>query len=51
MHVRQPITPALMPEGEPFVVDAQKVQQGRLKIMHVHRVARDVVPEFVRLAE
>ena len=40
-----------MPERKPFVVDAQKVQQGRLEIVHVHRVPRNIVPEFVRLAE
>ena len=51
VNVRQTIAPALAPESKTFVVNAQKVQQGRLEVMHMHRIVCNVVPEIIGLAE
>ena len=51
VNVRQAIAPTLAPEGETFVVNAQKVQQGRLEVMHMDRIVCNVVPEIIGLAE
>ena len=50
MDVSQPIPAALVFEDQPLVVDPQQVHQRRLEVVYVHRVAGDVVAEFVRLA-
>ncbi len=49
MDVGQPIPAALVFEDQPLMVDAQQVHQRRLEVVYVHRVAGDVVAEFVRL--
>lgn len=46
-HIREAVIAPLVAIGEPFVVDAQTVQQGGLKIVHVDRVRDHLVPEFV----
>jgi len=49
-HAGQPLVDALVLEGEVFVVDAEAVQQRRLKVAAVHRIAHNVVGKLVRLA-
>src|SRR5439155_2970923 len=41
---------ALEPVGEPFVVDAEAVQNRCVEIVNVYRVFEDVVTELVGLA-
>ncbi len=38
---------ALAAEYQPFVIDAEQVQYGRMKVVHVHWLFGDVVAEFV----
>src|SRR5262245_51769902 len=47
VHIGQPEVAALEPEREPFVVDPQQVQHGRLEVVHVHRLVGNVVAEIV----
>src|SRR6478752_7082928 len=47
MHVRKPIKAALEFVGELGVVNAHEVQDGRLQVVNVDRVAGDVVSEVV----
>src|SRR5437660_1022860 len=51
MHVGQAMMPSPELESQPRVVDAQAVQHGRVQIMHVNRIGRDVVAELIGLAE
>ena len=46
----QPLVEALELEGEPFVVDAQAVQDRGVQVVDVDRVLDDVVAEVVGLA-
>src|SRR5258707_14414214 len=41
---------ALELEREPRVIDAEQVQDRRVEIVNVHRIAHDVVAKIVRLA-
>ena len=50
VHVGEAVAAALVLERELLVVDAQQVQQRRLEVVDVHRVADDVVAELVGLA-
>ena len=50
VHVREPVVAALELERQPSVVDAQAMQHRRVQVMNMHRVARNVVAEVVRLA-
>ena len=49
MHIREPIAPALVLVGEPFVFDAEQVEERGLEVVHMHRIFDDVVAELVRL--
>ena len=50
VHVGEPVAAALELERRPSVVDAPPMQHRRVQVMNVHRVARNVVAEIVRLA-
>jgi len=50
VHIRQPEPTPLEFESEALVVDAHQVQHGRLEIVHMDRVAFDVVTEIVGFA-
>jgi hypothetical protein len=43
LHIGKPVVPALKLEGKLAVIHTQRVQQRRMKIMHVYRILRDVV--------
>ena len=43
MNVSQAKVATLIPVGQAFVVDSQKVQYGGVKIMHMHAILGDVV--------
>ena len=47
MNVRQAVVPALVLEGQSFMVDAQAVENRRIQIVNVHGILRDVVTEIV----
>ena len=49
VHVGQAEVAALESEGEPFVVDAEQVQDRGLEVVDVDRVAGDVHAEVVGL--
>ena len=49
-HVRQAIVAARVAVGEAFMVEAHEVEDRRVKIMHVDRVAADVDAVVVGLA-
>ena len=51
MHVGQPEIAALVREGEPLMIDAQKMEHRRMKIMNVEDILHGVVAEFVGGAE
>ena len=46
MHIRKPITATLMSKVQPLMVDPQKMQHSRLKIMHMHRIFDDIITEI-----
>ncbi len=50
-HVCQAKRTALELVGQPRVVDAEAVEDGGVQVVHVHRVAHDVVAEVVRFAD
>src|SRR5207245_2506207 len=50
VYVGEAEVPTLETECQPLVVDAQAVQQRRLQVVDVHRVADDVVAVVVRRA-
>ena len=50
VNVREAIAPALMFERQPFVVQAEQVEHGGLKIVDMDLVLDGVEPEFVRSA-
>src|SRR5688572_16475173 len=50
VHVGEPETASLVAIGQPFMIDAQQVQQRSLKIVDVHPVFHDVVAEFASFA-
>ncbi len=50
-NVGQPEMAALEFVGQPLVVDAQAMQDGRLQIVDVHRVGDHVVAVVVGLAD
>ena len=47
LHTRQALVETLMLVGEPLVVDAQQMQDSRLEVAYVHRIAHDVIRELV----
>ncbi len=49
-HIREPIVAPGVAVGELLVVDAEKMQDGSLEIVHVDRVLRDVVAEVIGAA-
>ena len=51
VNIRQPKMATLVFVGEPGMVDAQAAQNGRLQIVDVHGVPRDVVAVVVGFAE
>ena len=42
-HVRQPKVPALVAEGQAFVVDAEAMEDRSLQVVDVDGIVRDVV--------
>ena len=48
--IRQPVSSSQMFIGESFVIDAHEAQDGRVKIVHMHRIFHDVVTEFIGFA-
>ena len=51
MNVGQPKIAALVAVGQPFVVEAQAMQNRRVEVVDVDRVLGDVVAEVVRLTD
>src|SRR5262245_27911540 len=51
VNVRQPEVTPLEFVRQPGVVDAQTMQDGRVQVVDVDRIACDVVTEIVRLAD
>ena len=47
MHIGEAEMPALVFEGEAFMVDTHEVHHGGLEVVHVHGVPCDVVAEIV----
>jgi hypothetical protein len=47
VHIREAEIAAGVVEGELFVVEAEKLEDGRLKIVDVHGVLRDVETQVV----
>ena len=47
MHVGQAVVPALEPESQPGVVDAQAMQDRGVQVVDVDRIPDDVVAEIV----
>ena len=50
VNIRQAELPALILVGQPFVVEAETMQDGRLQIVNVNLVLRDVEAQIVRRA-
>lgn len=48
VYISQPVESPLMFEGKPFVVDAKKVHQGRLKVMDMYSILQDIVAKIIR---
>src|SRR5215813_4892421 len=51
MNIRQAEFTSLKLIGEPGVIHAQAMQDRGVQVVHVHRIARDVVAEVIRLAD
>lgn len=51
VHVSQAITPALEKPGQPFMVDAELVEDRCVQIVHRHFIANGPVAEFIGLSE
>ena len=49
MHICKPEASPLVFVRQPFVVDAEQMEQRGLQVVHVHRVLYDVVAEVVGL--
>ena len=49
VNIRQPVIAALEPVNQSFMVNAQAVQNGGVKIMHMDRIFRDVVAIIIGL--
>ena len=49
MNVGQAIIPTLEAVGQSFMIDAQAVQNRGMKIMHMHRIFRDVIARVIGL--
>lgn len=49
MHIGEAKMAPLVLEGQAFVIDPQKVENGRVKIMNMNPAFRDTVRVFVRL--
>lgn len=47
MHIREAKIPALIAEGEFFMMDAQHVQQGRLHVVNVHRIFGHMIGKVI----
>lgn len=45
-YIREAEPPALVFEGESFVVDAEQVQQRGVEIMNVNRILHDVIAKL-----
>src|ERR1700735_5504901 len=50
-HIGQPEVAALELEGEPFVIDAQAMQDSSLQIVYMYRIGHHVVAIVVGLAD
>jgi hypothetical protein len=51
MHIRQPELAALEAIGEAFVIDAEAVQDGGLKVMDMDGILQGIETEVVGTAE
>ena len=50
MHVRQPKISALIAIRKTFMVVTQTVQNGRIEVVNMHRIAGDVIAVIVGLS-
>ena len=50
MHIGESEMASLIVVGQAFVIDPQKVEDGRVKIMNMNSAFRDTVRVLVRLA-
>lgn len=50
VHIGQSIITTLETIGQLFVVEPKQVQNGRVQVMHVHRVLRDIEPQLIGLS-
>src|SRR5579859_7458284 len=46
-HVGQTEVAAGVAEGQPLVIEAEQMQDGRVQVAHVHRLLDGVMAEFV----
>jgi hypothetical protein len=51
LNARQSLIKSLKLERKPFVIDAHAMQNGRVDIVDMHRIANHVVAEIVSLAK
>jgi hypothetical protein len=51
MNIGQSEVSSLKPVRQPLVIDPQAMQDGGVEVMHVDRVARDVVAEIIGFAD
>ena len=49
MHIGQPELPLMITEGQPLMIDAQELEDGRIEIMPVNRVLYDPIAKFISL--
>src|SRR6266567_8167543 len=49
-HIGEAESPALVSIGQPFMINAHQVEQGRLKIMYVDGIFYNIVTEVIRLS-
>ena len=51
MDIRQAVVPSLEFVSQSFVVYAENVEQGRVQVVHMHRVFGDIITIFVSRSE
>ncbi len=50
VHICEPVVAAGVAVGEARMVEAEKVEDGRVQVVDMHAVADDRVPEVIRFA-
>ena len=51
MHVGQPEVAALIAVSQPLVIEAQQVQDCRVQVVDMNRIARDLETDLIRFAD